>query len=215
MALTPSSVTRTDDPVGPSGDTFLTFDIPGGNKAQGMALVDSNGAPIGFTGSPIVTSITGTVPTSTTIVGTVPTTVSGTVTTTISGTPNVNIAGLSSPNPFPVTTSLATLTFFHSGAANVASYVIQNGAGNLKELRVVLDSSIASIRYLMLFRGVTALPSNGTVPAWVIMIPPLGEASESFPSGFAYTTGLVAGLSTTHNTLTVATAACVIFGQRV
>jgi hypothetical protein len=192
MALSASNVIRTDDP--PGGDSFLTFDTPVGDKAQGMALVDSNGVPIGFAGSPIVT--TGT------ITGTVATTVSGTVTTVVSG-------------QVSVTTTLASVTFFHSGGSNVASYVIHTGSGTLKELRVVLASAVASIRYLMLFRGVTTLPANGTVPSWVIMIPPLGEASESFPIGLAYTGGLVAGVSTSHLTLTPpGSPECVIFGQR-
>jgi len=58
MALTATNVTRTDDT---SGDLFLTFDTPGGDKAQGVAVIDASGNPIGFTGSPIVTSITGSV----------------------------------------------------------------------------------------------------------------------------------------------------------
>jgi hypothetical protein len=49
-----------------------------------------------------------------------------------------------------------------------------------------------------------------------MVIPPAGEASESFPLGLAYTAGLTACISSTHDDYTVvASAEGIIFGQRI
>ena len=88
----------------------------------------------------------------------------------------------------------------------VGSALMRNGAGVLKELRTLLDPSVLTLRYLMLFDANT-LPVNGMVPDWRGIIPPAGEMSESLPGGeFAFTTGCYGMISSSVDTLTVAGA---------
>ena len=267
MATTPSNVTRTDDV---SGDLFLTFDIPGGDKAQGMVLVDQNGQHSGISGTPIyvnventtldvnIDSTSGNLPVdivantlgpldvnidsqtsalsiddSTPInvdlasqsggnitVDIAAQTLAGlsiddstpirididTITTPVpidDSTPvEVNIAALTSPNPLPVTFSAGTVNKTSTGGTAVASEVIVGAGATLKELRVLLDPSVAAVRYLMLFDAV-ALPGPGSLPVWRGLVPPAGEMSESWPDGLVFSTGIVAAISSSIDTLTI------------
>ena len=91
------------------------------------------------------------------------------------------------------------------GAAEVSA-LLRNGAGDLRELRVLLDPSVVTARYLMLFDTIT-LPTLGALPDWRALIPPAGAASESWPGGdFEFTTGCYAMISTTIDTLTASAA---------
>lgn len=205
MPLTPSNVTRTDDLT---GDSFLTFTTGGGARAQGVVICDTNGDHAGIAGTPVVVSV------------------EGTVTTTISGTPDVNVVNtadvniasqaaalqiddstpidvnIASPNPLPVSFSSGTINTYETGASAEASAQIHNAAADLKELRVILDPSVASIRYLMLFDA-ASLPINGTAPLWRGLIPPAGEMSETWADGLPFATGIIAAVSSSADTLTV------------
>lgn len=117
-------------------------------------------------------------------------------------------------SPLIVRISAGTIVNFHSGASDITNLVVQATSGSLREVRVVLDPGAPS-RHLMLFNA-TSLPSNGTAPVWQLFIPAGGEASEAFRHGFAYSTGMVAAISSTHETLTIVTSAeGIIFGQRI
>jgi len=131
-----------------------------------------------------------------------------------------NPQGLAS-SPLIVTPNVGgTLTKFHSGNTNVTNLVVQAASGTLRDIRVVLDPSVSVARYLMLFNN-TSLPGNTASPIaegliWSMVIPPAGEASERFPDGLAYSAGLVAVISSTHDALTIVTSTeGIIFGQRV
>lgn len=206
MATTPTFVTRTDDA---SGDSFLTFDVPSGAKAQGVVIIDQNGDQAGVTGTPIVVSVSGSV------------TVTGTVTANLgtqaapltidSTTPiDVNIT----TNPVPVTFSSGTLVMYATGASAEASAVLASAAASIHELRVVLDPTAVTLRYMMLFNA-TSLPVNGTSPAWRGLVPSSGEMSESWPDGLAFATGIVVALSETSDTLTIAPAEAYFHSQRI
>lgn len=129
-----------------------------------------------------------------------------------------NPQGLAS-SPLIVTTNVGTVINFYSGAANVASWVVQGSSGVLHQIRVVLDPTVLVARYLLLFNSndtLVNLEGTATNLIWQMVIPPAGEASESFPQGLVYGTGLQAILSTTHETLTIVTSnEGIIFGQRV
>jgi hypothetical protein len=129
-----------------------------------------------------------------------------------------NAQGLAS-SPLIVTTNVGTVVNFYSGASNVASLAVQASSGVLRQLRVVLDPSVSVARYLLLFNSNDTLGNlEGTATGliWQMVIPPAGEASESFPDGLAYSTGLQAIISTTHEVLTIVTSnEGIIFGQRV
>lgn len=134
---------------------------------------------------------------------------------------NGNPQGLSS-SPLSVKIDAGTLTQFHSGDNNVATFVCDATSGTLYDIRVVLDPSVSVARYLMLFDATSAPTSPSTTPQsvdgliWSMMIPPAGEASESFSLGLAYTSGLTACISSTHDDYTVvASAEGIIFGQRI
>lgn len=126
-----------------------------------------------------------------------------------------NPQGLAS-SPLIVTTApQGTLTTFHSGGANVASFLCDGTGGTLHEIRVILDPSVSVARYLMLFNTNAAL-SPGDDPIWTLVIPPAGEASESFAFGLTYSTGLTAAISQDHDDLLIVTSnEGIIFGQRV
>jgi hypothetical protein len=124
-------------------------------------------------------------------------------------------------SPLSVKIDAGTQVPFHSGNDNVTSFVCDATGGSLYDIRVVLDPSVSVVRYLMLFDA-NALPivdtptpiADGLI--WQIMVPPSGEASESFPLGLAYTAGLTAIISSTHDHLTIVTSdEGIIFGQRV
>lgn len=192
MATTPTFVTRTDDS---SGDAFLTFDIPGGEKAQGVVIIDENGAQAGITGTPIVVSVSGSV------------TVTGTVTANL-GTQAADIdVNVTNVTPIPVSFSSGTLIQYVTGGTAEASAVILGSAtaSSLKELRVILDPAATTLRYAMLFNA-AALPANGTAPAWRGLVPPAGEMSESWPDGLDFTAGIVVAISESVDTLTIAPA---------
>lgn len=130
-----------------------------------------------------------------------------------------NPQGLAS-SPLITTPSVGTIVKFHSGNTNVTNLVVQAASGSLRDIRVVLDPSVSVARYLMLFNN-TSLPGDTATPItdgliWSMVIPPSGEASESFPDGLAYSAGLVAVISSTHDALTIVTSTeGIIFGQRV
>lgn len=127
---------------------------------------------------------------------------------------NGNPQGLSS-SPLSVKLDVGTLVNFHSGGTNVTNLVCDATGGILYNLRVVLDPSVSVARYLMLFNA-NSLPADTTVPFWQMVIPPAGEASESFPLGLVYSTGLTAAISSTHDALTIVTSnEGIIFGQRI
>jgi hypothetical protein len=132
-----------------------------------------------------------------------------------------NPQGLTS-SPLIVEPSVGTLVKFHSGDTNVAGYVCHATSGVLHNIRVVLDPSVSVARYLMLFNDNSIPTSPDAAPVstlnlvWSMVIPPAGEASESFAQGLAYSTGLTAVISSTHDAYTiVASSEGIIFGQRV
>jgi len=130
-----------------------------------------------------------------------------------------NPQGLAS-SPLITQASVGTLVRFHSGNTDVTNYVCHSTGGTLHDIRVVLDPTVSVARYLMLFNRNT-LPGDTADPIgsnliWSMVIPPAGEASESFPAGLAYSAGLTAVISSTHDALTIVTGAeGIIFGQRV
>ena len=132
---------------------------------------------------------------------------------------NGNPAGLTS-SPLSVKIDAGTQVQFHSGNTNVASLVCDATSGILYDLRVVLDPTVSVARYLMLFDA-NSLPGDTATPiasglVWSMVIPPAGEASESFPAGLVYSTGLTAVISSTHDALTIVTSnEGIIFGQRI
>jgi hypothetical protein len=132
-----------------------------------------------------------------------------------------NPQGLTS-SPLSVKIDAGALTQFHSGDDNVTNFVCDSSSGSLYDIRVVLDPSVSVARYLMLFDANAAPSSPLLTPQstggliWSMVIPPAGEASESFPLGLAYTAGLTACISSTHDDYTVvASAEGIIFGQRI
>lgn len=133
-----------------------------------------------------------------------------------------NPQGLTS-SPLSVTLDPGTLVPFHSGNTNVTNLTggnIDATSGVLYDIRVILDPSVSVARYLMLFNRNT-LPGNTVTPIadgliWQMVIPPAGEASESFPLGLAYDTALTAVISSTHDELTIVLSnEGIIFGQRI
>jgi hypothetical protein len=127
-----------------------------------------------------------------------------------------NPQGLASSPLLVAPTTIGTTTPFHSGGANVTGFVCDSTGGSVYDIRVVLDPSVSVARYLMFF-NVNSLPvTPSSTPFWTMVIPPAGEASESFPRGLAYSTGLTAVISSTHDVLTVVTSdEGIIFGTRV
>ena len=132
---------------------------------------------------------------------------------------NGNPAGLTT-SPLSVKVDAGTQVQFHSGNTNVTNFVCDSSGGTLYDIRVVLDPSVTNVRYLMLFDA-NSLPGDTATPIasgliWSIVIPPGGEASESFQFGLSYSSGLTAVISTTHDALTIVTGnEGIIFGQRI
>jgi len=132
---------------------------------------------------------------------------------------NGNPQGLTS-SPISVKIDAGTLTKFHSGNTNVTNFVCDATSGTVYDIRVVLDPSVSVTRYLMLFDA-NSLPGDTATPVasgliWSMVIPFAGEASEHFPQGLTYSTGLTAVISSTHDALTIVTSAeGIIFGQRI
>lgn len=127
-----------------------------------------------------------------------------------------NPQGLASSPLLVAPTTTGTITQFHSGGSNVTDFSCDATGGTLYNIRVILDPSVSVARYLMLFNTNSGTPADTTVPFWQMVIPPAGEASESFPAGLTYSTGLHAVISSTHDDLTIVTGAeGIIFGQRV
>lgn len=174
MPLSPDTVLRTDDA---SGDTFLTFLDGSSRRVQGIAIVNLNADPMGVTGTPMVVSVSNNV----SIDDTIPI--------------DVNIAS--------ETHSHTHIQFGTAGAA-VASAVLSASPSTLVELRVILDPTATTDRYVMLFDA-TSLPSNGTVPIWRGFLPGGVELSESWTeTGLDFpTNGIVVAISSTIDTLTV------------
>lgn len=177
MPLTPDTVLRTDDAA---GDSFLTFITGSGDRAQGVAIVNLNGDPMGVTGTPIVASITGNV-------------------------------GIDDSTPIDVNVASSThshthVTYATAGAA-VASAVISAVPATLVELRVILDPTATADRWVMLFDA-SSLPADTAVPIWRSYLPGGSGIGESWGDiGLPFlSTGIVAAISTTADTLTVATA---------
>lgn len=110
-------------------------------------------------------------------------------------------------NPFIVSAEAAAVRWkYDTAGAAEAGALLRTGAGDIRELRVLLDPSVVAVRYLMLF-DTTTPPTLAAVPDWRGLIPAAGEASESFPGGeFEFTTGCYAMISTTLPTLTVSAA---------
>jgi hypothetical protein len=110
-------------------------------------------------------------------------------------------------NPFIVSVESGPVRWkYDTAGAAEAGAQLRTGAGDIRELRALLDPSVVAVRYLMLF-DLAAPPTLGAVPDWRGLIPAAGEMSESFPGGeFAFTLGCYAMISTTLPTLTVSAA---------
>lgn len=177
MPLTPDTVLRTDDAA---GDSFLTFLTGGGDRAQGVAVVNLNGDPMGVTGTPMVVSV------------------SNNVAVDDSTPIDVNIAS---------TTHAHTHVVYGTAGAKVASAVISAVPATLVELRVVMDPLSTADRWLMLFDA-SSLPADTAVPIWRSYLPGGSGIGESWGDiGLPFpTTGIVAAISSTADTLTVTAA---------
>jgi len=103
---------------------------------------------------------------------------------------------------------MATTTFPRTATNPAAddSLVALAAPGAVGEVSVSLDTSAgASDRTVMIFDA-ASLPANGTVPKWRFPVAGAKAASYSFPHGLDCNTGIVVALSSTEDTLTVATA---------
>ena len=219
MATTKSKVKRIDDP---SGDDFLTYDISTGEKAQGVVIVDANGAHAGIVGTPIVVSGTVIVDDSTpidvavtglvTVDDSTPIDVAVTGTVTVDDSTPIDVAvtgtvTVDDSTPIAVAPSIPVGVDYSSGGTAVDAAVISATPAVLRELRCIMDPATTSSRYLMLFDAAALPITPGTAPLWRMLVPAGGEASESFNPGFDFpTNGIVAALSSTATTLTVTTA---------
>jgi hypothetical protein len=181
VALLPDIITRTDDTL---GDVFLTFLDGSSRRSQAVALVENLLAqPMGVTGEPLIAALT-----------------SGT--TVIDSSSPVEVAMSLDSFPHPV-------AVFGTAGSAVASAVISSTPTDLLELRVILDPTALVGRWVMLFDA-SSLPADTTVPFWRAFIPGGSSISESWGGeltelpGLTFpTTGIVAAISSTPNTLTV------------
>lgn len=88
-----------------------------------------------------------------------------------------------------------TLSWADTDGTADTNLVVKSSAGKLFEVRALNTSS--SARYLHIFNA-TSAPSGSDVPAHRVLVPALGEASESFGiNGRAFSTGIVVAFSTT------------------
>jgi hypothetical protein len=182
VALTPDIILRTDDTI---GDVFLTFLDPSSRRSQAVALVENLLAtPMGVTGEPLIAAL-----------------VPG---TTIDSSTPVEIAITTDGFPHPVT-NYVPLT---PGSAEVSA-VISTTPTTLLELRVILDPTALVDRWVMLFDA-SSLPVDTTEPLWRGYLPGGSSISESWGGEFTElpglpfpSTGIVAAVSSTPNTLTV------------
>jgi hypothetical protein len=151
--------------------------------SQGVALVEALiGNPMGVTGSPLVAALTP-------------------GTTLDSSTPidvEINTGAFHTP-----VTNYVSLT---PGSAEVSA-VISTSPTTLLELRVFLDPTAIVGRWVMLFDAIS-LPVDTTAPFWRGYIPGGSSISESWSTlinltGLTFSTGIVAAISSTPNTLTV------------
>lgn len=176
MATTQTSVRRLDDPV---GDAFLTFDIPGGEKAQGVVLVNADGAHAGITGFPL------------TVEGLV--TIDSTIPVTVQLAPS----------------TLGTAWEYNTGATgdDSATLVFDGGATKyvLNEFRLILDTAVTADRYVMLFDSATP-PADTAVPVWRGVVPEKGMMAETFEAGLEFTNGISFALSVDFNDLLTTTS---------
>jgi hypothetical protein len=178
MALTPDTVLRTDDAA---GDSFLTFLTGGGDRAQGVAIINLNGDPMGVSGTPIVASI------------------SNNVSVDDSTPINVNIAS---------TTHVHTHIVYGTAGAAVAAASISAVAATLVELRVILDPAATVDRYVMLFDNDGSTPPvTGATPIWRSYLPGASGIGESWGDiGLPFASGIYAAISSTADTLTTTSA---------
>ena len=198
---TPTTVQRTAE----VGDDFRTF-TTAGVHTQGVSIVDEAGAHQGVTGNALVVD-----PGTVTIDDSTPIDVNVASQTAAfaidDSTPiDVNIAsGIA--NPLPVSLAAETFVRYSTPAAGEDTKLdIGTGACELRQLRVILDPTVTSVRYLMFFNQTGAI-SPGTDPDWRMVVPIAGEASETFAKGeMAFSTGLSIALSSTYDDLTVTTA---------
>jgi hypothetical protein len=181
VALTPDIILRTDDTL---GDMFLTFLDPSARRSQGVAFVTNLlVVPMGVTGSPLIAALTP-------------------GTTFDSSTP-IDIDIKLGSYPAPVV-NYVPLT---PGSAEVSA-VISTAPTTLLELRVFLDPTAIVGRWVMLFDAIS-LPADTAEPLWRAYIPggsSIGESWGADPTelpGLIFSTGIVAAISSTPNTLTV------------
>lgn len=77
----------------------------------------------------------------------------------------------------------------------------------IRQIRCILDPSVAATRYLLFFDSLTVPADGTTLPIWRMVIPVGGEASETFVKGeLAFATGLSIALSSTVNQKLVTSA---------
>jgi len=174
VPLTPDTVLRTDDAA---GDSFLTFLTGAGSRAQGVAVVNLNGDPMGVSGTPFFVSVSNNV-------------------TLDDATPiNVNIAS----------SSLVTTHSIYSSAAAQASHQISGVTATLIELRVISDPAVTLDRYVMIFDSIASIASlEGTAPIWRAYLPAGAAIGESWGDvGLEFTTGITVAISSTIGNLTL------------
>ena len=180
MALTPTVVTRTDDDA---GDVFLMFLDGSARLSQGVAIVEALlGNPMGVAGTPLVAAL-------------YPSIVLGNPTPI-----DIDIKRGAYPTPVVNYVSLTP------GSAEVSA-VISTSPTTLLELRVFLDPTAIVGRWVMLFDAIS-LPVDTAAPFWRVYIPGGSSISESWSTlinltGLTFSTGIVAAISSTPNTLTV------------
>lgn len=107
-----------------------------------------------------------------------------------------------------VNTSVANKVWSHpptASSAKEASRIVKASSGVLYSF--VAYNANASKRWLQFFNS-TTVPSNGALPRLVVPIEADGIASGGFES-MPFATGLVWALSTTEDTLTIASADCI------
>lgn len=138
MSATPSTVTRTDDPV---GDTFATFDKDDGSKAQSVVI-------------------------------------------------DPEVQG-------------ETVLWAQTGNAAAEQASIKAAPGRFFSAAVVLDPTVVSDRYLMVFNKASA-PVNNDVPVLRALVPAGGAASIDLGIyGRDMLTGIAVAISTTPEDLTL------------
>ncbi len=102
-------------------------------------------------------------------------------------------------------------TGFVDSFANIAA-----GACELRQLRAIISSSEIAELYLQWFAS-TTVPADTTAALWEMLVPPNGEASESFLKGeMALTPGCSFAVSSTPDILTITSSSAMkIYGVRV